>query len=116
MSDRAVLEQIEIPDLIDSLARIGKQPRPDRGKAELEPFPEPPGTAPFNAATSTLSLPALPVHASFLRAFRKSASGAAELAGTSPPSLPARRDRPGHNFRGDGPESNHVTRAVPVEP
>ena len=83
----------------------------------------------INAATSTLSVPALPAHATSLRAFRKPLGGTAELAGTSTTTtvsvLAAGPLTPGvtyefwlvgHNFRGDGPESNHVTHAVPVAP
>ena len=116
-------------DQTPELAKIGKQPRRDRGEAEPEPFPDPAGTATFNAATSTLSVPALPAHATSLRAFRKPAGGTAELAGTSTTTtvsvLAAGPLTPGvtyefwlvgHNFRGDGPESNHVTHAVPVGP
>ena len=83
----------------------------------------------INAAASTLSVPALPAHATSLRAFRKPAGGTAELAGTSTTTtvsvLAAGPLTPGvtyefwlvgHNFRGDGPESNHVTHALPVGP
>ena len=59
MPNEAVLEQGEIGNLSD--ARI---------EAEPEPFPDPACTATFNAATSTLSVPALPAHATSLRAFR----------------------------------------------
>ena len=59
MFNQAVLEQGEIGNLSD--ARI---------EAEPEPFPDPAGTATFDAATSTLSVPALPAHATSLRAFR----------------------------------------------
>ncbi len=111
------------------LAQTAEQPRRDRGEAEPEPFPDPLGLATFDAATSTLSVPALPAHATSLRAFRKPAGGTAELAGTSTSTtvsvLAAGPLTPGvtyefwlvgHNFRGDGPESNHVTHAVPVSP
>ena len=64
-------------DQTPELAKIGKQPRRDRGEAEPQPFPDPAGTATFNAATSTLSVPALPLHATSLRAFRKPAGGTA---------------------------------------
>jgi len=116
-------------DQTPELAKIGKQPRRDRGEAEPEPFPDPAGTATFDAATSTLSVPALPAHATSLRAFRKPAGGTAELAGTSTtttvsviaagpltPGVTYEFWLAGHNFRGDGPESNHVTHAVPVGP
>ena len=79
--------QIQTPEL----AKIGKQPRRDRGEAEPEPFPDPAGTATFNAATSPGapgSVPALPAHATSLRAFRKS-----RRAGTRR-NWPAPRPRP----------------------
>ena len=111
------------------LAKIGKHPRRDRGEAQQQPFPDPAGTATFNGATSTLSVPALPAHATSLRAFRKPAGGTAELAGTSTttsvsviaagpltPGVTYEFWLVGHNFRGDGPESNHVTHTVPVSP
>ena len=65
---------------------------------------------------------ALPAHATSLRAFRKPAGGTAELAGTSTttsvsvlaggpltPGVTYEFWLVGHNFRGDGPESNHLT-------
>ena len=83
----------------------------------------------INAATSTLSVSALPAHATSLRAFRKPAGGTAELAGTLTtttvsvlaagpltPGVTYEFSLVGHNFRGDGPESNHVTHAVPDAP
>ena len=116
-------------DQTPELAKIGKQPRRDRGEAEPEPFPDPAGTATFNAATSTLSVPALPARATSLRAFRKPLGGTAELAGTSAtttvsvlatgpltPGVTYEFWLVGHNFRGDGPESNHVSHAVPAGP
>ena len=57
-------------DQTPELAQTAEQPRRDRGEAEPEPFPDPACTATFNAATSTLSVPALPAHATSLRAFR----------------------------------------------
>jgi len=112
-----------------ALAQTAEQPRRDRGEAEPEPFPDPAGTATFDAATSTLSVPALPAHATSLRAFRQPLGGTAELAGTSTTTtvsvLAAGPLSPGvtyefwlvgHNFQGDGAESNHVTHAVPVGP
>ena len=114
-------------DQTPELAQTAEQPRRDRGQAEPEPFPDPAGTATFAAATSTLSVPALPAHATSLRAFRKPAGGTAELAGTTTtvsviaagpltPGVTYEFWLVGHNFRGDGPESNHVTHAVPVGP
>jgi len=111
------------------LAQTAEQPR--RGglgaPREPEPFPDPLGLATFDAATSTLSVPALPAHATSLRAFRKPLGGTAELAGTSTTTtvsvLAAGPLTPGvtyefwlvgHNSQGDGPESNHVTHTSAV--
>ena len=109
-------------DQTTELARIGKQPRRDAGAAEAQPFPDAPGTATFDAAAKTLAIPALPTHATSLRAFRKPAGGVAELAGTSTgttvsvtamgplsPGVTYELWVVGHNFRGDGPASNHVS-------
>ena len=70
-----------------------------------------------------------PDHATTLRAFRQPAGGTAELAGTSTtttvsvvaagpltPGVTYEFWIVGHNSQGDGPESNHVTHAVPVGP
>ncbi len=108
-------------DQTPELAKIGKQPRRDRGEAEAQPLPAAPGTATFNAGALTLSVPAMPEHATSLRAYRKAAGGQPELAGTSTgttvsvvgsgpltPGVAYELWVVGHNFRGDGPESNHV--------
>ena len=71
--------------------------------------------------TKTLSIPAMPAHATSIRAFRKPAGGVAELEGTSgtttvsvvamgpfTPGVTYELWVTGHNFRGDGSESNHV--------
>ena len=73
--------------------------------------------------------PALPAHAILFRAFRKLAAETAELAGASTTIVVSRiATGPltpgvtyefwivGHNFRGDGPDSNHVMHAMPVAP
>ncbi len=109
-------------DQTPELAKIGKQPRRDKGEAEPEPYPDAPGTATLDAMALTLSIPALPDHATSIRAFRKPAGGTAVLAGTSSdttvsvvamgpltPGVVYELWVVGHNFRGDGPESNHVT-------
>ena len=70
----------------------------------------------------TLSIPALPAHGTSLRAFRKLAGGTAVLAGTATGTTvsvvamgPLTQGVVyelwvvGHNFLGDGPESNHGT-------
>lgn len=109
-------------DKTPELAKIGKQPRRDAGEAESQPFPDAPGTATFDTVAKTLSIPALPTHGTSIRAFRKPAGGVAELAGTSSdttvsvvamgpftPGVTYELWVTGHNFRGDGPESNHVS-------
>ena len=74
----------------------------------------------------TLSIPAMPAHSTSIRGFRKPASGVAVLAGTSTTTtvsvVAMGPFTPGvtyelwvvpHNFRGDGPESNHVSYTAP---
>lgn len=107
-------------DQTPELAKIGKQPRRDKGAAS-GPVPGAPGAATFDAAAKTLSVPALPEGATSLRAYRKAAGGEPELAGTStgttvsvvgvgPLTVGVAYELwvVGHNAQGDGPESNHV--------
>ena len=109
-------------DQTPELAKIGKQPRRDKGAAESQPLPGAPGVATFDAAAKTLSVPAMPEHATTLWAYRKVAGGVAELAGTSTgitvsvvalgqltPGVTYKLWVAGHNSQGDGPESNHVS-------
>lgn len=109
-------------DYTPELAKIGRQPRREAGAAQEQPLPGAPGAATFNAGALTLSVPALPEHATSLRAFRKVAGGEPELAGTATgttvsvvgsgpltPGVTYELWLVGHNFRGDGPESNHVS-------
>ncbi len=109
-------------DQTPELAKIGKQPRRDRGDAETQPFPGAPGTATFDGAAKTLSRPAPAEGATTLRAYRKAAGGQPELAGTSngttvsvvglgplTPGVTYELWVAGHNSQGDGPESNHVS-------
>ena len=107
----------DLKDQTPELAKIGKQPRRDKGAAETTPLP---GVAAFNTATKTLSVPALPQDATTIRAFRKAAGGVAEQVGSSAtssiaitapftPGVAYELWLTGHNFRGDGPESNHVS-------
>ena len=109
-------------DTTPELAKIGKQPRRDRGEAGSQPLPGAPGTAAFDAAARTLTVPAMPEGATTLRAYRKAAGGVAELAGTSngttvsvvgvgplTPGVTYELWVVGHNAQGDGPESNHVS-------
>lgn len=108
-------------DQTPELAKIGKQPRRDRGEASTQPLPGAPGTATFDATAKTLSVPAMPEGATTLRAYRKAAGGQPELAGTSTgtavsvvgvgpltPGVTYELWVAGHNSQGDGPESNRV--------
>ncbi len=129
MLETVLVESAYRKDQTPELAKIGKQPRRPPGGAEPQPLPVAPGPATFDAAALTLSVAAMPDHATTLRAFRQPAGGTAQLAGTpttttvsvvaAGPLTPGVTDEfwlVGHNFRGDGPESNHVTHAVPVGP
>jgi hypothetical protein len=81
-----------------------------------------PRTATFNAATRELTVPAMPDHASFLRAKRQPAGGPESDAGVSnTPTVSVVGIAPltpgvsytvwvvGVNSRGEGPESNKIT-------
>ena len=70
-------------DQTAELVRIGRQPRRDAGAAAAPPLPAAPGPATFDATALSLTVSALPEHATTLRAFRRPAGGTAELAGTS---------------------------------
>jgi hypothetical protein len=109
-------------DQTSELANIGRQPRRDAGDAAAAPKPGPNLTATFDATALTLTLPALPDHATTLRAIRRSAGGVAEVRGTSttttvsvidlsplPPGVTYEFWVVGHNAQSDGSESNHVT-------
>ena len=109
-------------DQTPELAKIGRQPRRASGDAQSQPLPSATGTATFDAATLTLTIPAPPDHATSIRAFRKPAGGVAQLAGTSTtnvvsvvaagpltPGVTYELWLVGHNSQGDGPESNHVS-------
>jgi hypothetical protein len=104
------------------LAKIGMQPKRAPGDAQPQPLPDAPGAASFDAATRQLTIPALPAHATFIRAYRKPAGGAVESAGVSnsasvsvvgitplTPGVTYTLWVVGENSRGQGPESNHVT-------
>lgn len=106
-------------DQTPELAKIGMQPRRDRGDAQPQPLPGAVGTAVWNAAAHTLSIPALPEHATSLRGWRQAVGGEPEIGGVStgttvsvvsisPLTPGATYDVwvTGHNSRGDGPESN----------
>jgi hypothetical protein len=104
------------------LAKIGMQPKRASGDAQPQPLPDAPGAASFDATTRQLTIPALPGHATFIRAFRQPAGGKAESAGVSnstsvsvvgitplTPGVTYTFWVVGENSRGQGPESNHVT-------
>ena len=104
------------------LARIAMQPKRASGEAQPQPQPGLPGIASFNAMTRELAIPALPEHATYLRAFRQATGGKAESAGVSntatvsvvglTPLTPGAAYTfwvAGENSRGTGPESNRVT-------
>ena len=106
-------------DQTAELAKIGFQPRRDRGDAQPQPLPEVAGTATWNVATRELSIPALPLHATSLRGWRQALGDKPELGGVStgttvsvvsfaPLTPGATYDVwvTGHNSRGDGPASN----------
>jgi hypothetical protein len=108
-------------DQTPELAKIGRQPRRASGDAQSQPLAAPPGTATFDATALTLTIPALPDHATSLHAYRQPAGGTAELAGTSAtnvvsvvaagpltPGVTYEFWLIGHNSAGDGPESNHL--------
>ena len=106
MPNQSSLEQIELAELTQSV---------DDGRVAAD-------SATFDAAALSLSVSALPDHATTLRAFRHAAGGTAELVGTSVTTTVSLTDLGplthgvtyefwlvGHNSRCDVPESNHVT-------
>jgi len=114
-------------DTTPELLRIGMDPRSPRGQS----LPGPALDATLNTTTLELSTPALPEGATSINAMRQAAGGEPELAGTGEPgslTVSIVQFSPltpgvtyefwivGHNSQGDGPESNHVTHAVPVGP
>ena len=103
------------------LARIGFQPKRAPGDAQPEPLPDAPGTAVWDAAARTLTVPDLPAHATFLVGWRQPLGGVAEEAGVSTtgtvqvsqfsPFLPGGVYDvwvTGRNSRGDGAASSKV--------
>ncbi len=109
-------------DQTPELTSIGRQARRNPGEAAASPRPDITGPVTFAAAALTLSLLALPDHATSLKAFRRAAGGQAELAGDSTTTtVSVVGTGPltsgvtyefwlvGHNAQGDGPESDHVT-------
>ncbi|MDA1054689.1 MAG: fibronectin type III domain-containing protein [Planctomycetota bacterium] len=109
-------------DQTAELVKIGRQPRRASGEAQSQPLPAAPGAVTFAAVALTLTAPAMPDHATTLRAYRRVAGGTAELAGSSPTTTVSVVELGpltsgvtyefwlvGRNSRGDGPESNHIT-------
>lgn len=105
------------------LALYDFQPKRDPGQAQPQPKPAPITTAPTWAAfTRTLSVPALPEHATRLKAWRKIAGGEWEPCGLSDTtSVDAAETSPfipggvyelavsGYNSMGDGPRSPSIS-------
>ena len=103
------------------LAKLEMQPKRKPGEAQSEPKPGPPGPATFDAAARTLSIAALPAHATSLVAFRRPAGGTTVEAGVSTnatvsvvsygplvPGVSYTTWVEGANSRGRGPKSNEV--------
>jgi hypothetical protein len=103
------------------LAKIGMQPKRMPGQAQSEPKPDAPGTATFDAAARTLTIPSLPDYATSLIAYRQPAGGDPVEAGVSTdttvsvvtygPLMPGVTYTlwvEGSNSRGQGPKSNIV--------
>ncbi len=104
------------------LAKINMQPKRAPGDAQPQPLPAAPGTATFDGPTRQLSIPSMPEHASFIRAYRQVTGGTAEAAGVSAtttvsvvafsPLTPGANYQfwvVGVNSRGEGPPSNKVS-------
>lgn len=103
------------------LDRIGFQRKRKPGDAQQQPLPDAAGTATWNAAERTISVPALPAHATFLVAWRQPVGGQPEEAGVSnTETMLASQFSPfepggiydiwvtGRNSRGDGQASNKI--------
>ena len=111
------------------LTKIGRNPRGNPGDGGSQPLPDPTGPATFDPVALTLTIPALPDHATSLIAFRRPAGGTAVVAGDSLTNIVSVVGTgplttgvtyefwlTGHNSRGDGPESPHVTHTVIAVP
>ena len=90
--------------------------------ADAQPLPDPAGTATLDQPARTLTLGAMPAHASLLVAWREAAGGEPEPCGISDgltvsvsetsPLVPGTVYKvwvTGRNSRGDGPPSNEIT-------
>jgi hypothetical protein len=106
----------------EELAKIGMQPKRLPGQAQSEPKPDAPGAATFDAANRTLTVPALPAHATSLIAFRQPPGGPVVDAGVSTtatvsvvtygalvPGVTYTLWVEGSNSRGEGPKSNVIS-------
>lgn len=115
----------DMTDRTPELKRIGLQPRRQPGEAGGGVVPDAPGTAVYDAAANTLTVPAIPGNANSLRAYRKRTAptaGPLELAGISLNTTvslvmagPLDADATyeawvvGYDGNDEGPEGNHVT-------
>ena len=104
------------------LARYGFQPKRAPGDAQPQPKPDAAGPVTWDAASRTLTVAALPDHATRLVAWRKITGGTPEPSGMSDnESVDAAETSPfvpggiyelwvtGRNSAGDGPASNKIT-------
>ena len=109
------------------LERIGFQRKRASGEAQAQPRPDPAGTATWNPATAELSLLILPLHTTYLVAWRQPLGGQAEEAGVSTTAtVGASQFTPftpgatydlwvtGRNSRGDGDASAKIRWTAPV--
>lgn len=112
----------DMGDRTPELRKIGMQPRRLPGEAQPAPLPDAPGTVTHDAVAHTLSVAALPAHATSLRAYRQVLGGTPVLAGTSTTTTvsyaaasPLEEGATyevwlaGHNAEGDGATSEHFT-------
>ena len=111
------------------LTKYGFQAKRESGDATPPPKSDKPATPTYNPATQELTIPEMPAHATSIRAKRQPLGGTAEVAGLSltttvsvvqftplTPGVTYEFWVVGVNAEGEGPESNHVTHAVPNSP
>ena len=112
----------DVQDRTPELRKIGMQPRRLPGDAQPGDLPLAPGAVTHDAADRTLTVAALPAHATSIRAFRQVSGGPVVLVGTSAtgtvsyvaasPLTPGASHTVwlvGHNSEGDGPKSQVFT-------
>ncbi|MEK6261936.1 MAG: fibronectin type III domain-containing protein [Planctomycetota bacterium] len=120
MNDRVRFFYCSASDEKDQTPELGRIGVTTPVKYSCSLSPTHPGTVTFNPATNELEVIALPAHATTLRAYRRPAGGEAVFCGSSPtvtvlgagpltPGVTYEFWVVGKNFRGEGPESNHVT-------